>query len=67
MRTPDGTIVEGVVDLAFRNDEGQWVVVDFKTDAELVVEGAYALQVTTYVQAIAALGEPVARGVVLSV
>jgi ATP-dependent exoDNAse (exonuclease V) beta subunit len=31
---PDGSILEGVLDLAFEEDEG-WTVVDFKTQAEL--------------------------------
>ena len=34
MQAEDGTLVEGVVDLAFR-DDGTWVVVDFKTDREV--------------------------------
>jgi ATP-dependent exoDNAse (exonuclease V) beta subunit len=54
LRAPDGTIVEGVVDLAFEEDGG-WIVVGFKTDAEL--EGrmeAYERQVGLYAAAIAA-------------
>lgn len=35
LRTHDGTIVEGVADLAFRKID-RWVVVDFKTNQELV-------------------------------
>src|SRR5262249_51160485 len=31
---PDGSILEGVLDLAFEEDDG-WTVVDFKTQAEL--------------------------------
>ena len=34
----DGTLVEGVVDLAFEED-GAWIVVDYKTDRELAVGG----------------------------
>ena len=52
LRTPDGSIVEGVVDLAFEEDGG-WIVVDFKTDAEL--EGRldpYERQVGLYAAAI---------------
>ena len=30
----DGTLVEGVVDLAFEED-GAWIVVDYKTDREI--------------------------------
>src|SRR5262249_12503363 len=49
-----GSLVEGVVDLAFFDSEtGRWTVVDFKTDVEL--EGRleeYRLQVGLYVEAI---------------
>jgi ATP-dependent exoDNAse (exonuclease V) beta subunit len=63
----DGTLVEGQVDLAFEEDDG-WVVVDFKTDADLRSElDAYRRQVTIYVRALAiATGRP-ARGVLLRV
>ena len=59
MQTEDGTLVEGVVDLAFR-DEGTWVVVDFKTDRELEVAlDVYRRQVQLYAQMVArATGEP---------
>jgi ATP-dependent helicase/nuclease subunit A len=51
---PDGTIVEGVVDLAFA-DEAGWTVVDFKTDVELDGRLAvYERQVALYAAAIAA-------------
>jgi hypothetical protein len=33
-RQPDGSLVEGVLDLAFE-EAGGWTVVDFKTDAEM--------------------------------
>lgn len=67
----DGSIVEGVVDLAFREEQGErvrWIVVDFKTDAELGErEAAYARQVALYARAIAAAtGEP-AEGLLLRV
>jgi ATP-dependent helicase/nuclease subunit A len=54
LRVADGTIIEGVVDLAFEED-GAWIVVDFKTDAEL--EGRlepYERQVGLYAAAVAA-------------
>jgi ATP-dependent exoDNAse (exonuclease V) beta subunit len=57
---PDGTMVEGVVDLAFE-DGGRWVVVDYKTDRELAAlgEDRYRLQVALYAMAIArATGAP---------
>jgi ATP-dependent helicase/nuclease subunit A len=52
-RCPDGSLVEGVVDLAFKRGES-WVVVDFKTDR--VVDTAldtYRRQVGLYVAAVA--------------
>jgi ATP-dependent exoDNAse (exonuclease V) beta subunit len=63
---PGGTLVEGVIDLAFREGTG-WVVVDFKTDAVIAAQGAYAEQVRLYMDAVrAATGEP-ALGVLLGV
>ena len=55
----DGTLVEGVVDLAFEED-GAWIVVDYKTDRELAVgEGPYRRQLAAYASAIArATGAP---------
>ena len=52
MTLPDGTLVEGIVDLAFE-ENGRWVVVDFKTDRELSAQlGPYARQVQFYSDAI---------------
>jgi ATP-dependent helicase/nuclease subunit A len=67
IRVPDGSIVEGVVDAAFADDDG-WTVIDFKTDVELGARRAeYARQVALYAEAIAqATGRP-ARGVLLRV
>jgi ATP-dependent exoDNAse (exonuclease V) beta subunit len=50
---PDGTFVEGIVDLAFEED-GAWVVVDYKTDRELAAEGEerYRRQVSLYAGAV---------------
>ena len=48
----DGTLVEGVVDLAWEED-GQWIVADYKTDRELAVEERYRHQVALYAAAIA--------------
>ncbi len=68
----DGAIVDGTVDLAFREaapDGGAvWTVVDFKTDVEIgPVLARYEAQVRIYARAItAATGEP-ARAVLLSV
>jgi ATP-dependent exoDNAse (exonuclease V) beta subunit len=71
LREPDGTLLEGVVDLAFRDvDTGGavWTVVDYKTDQELEgKQAAYEAQVMSYARAIAvATGERV-RGVLLRV
>jgi ATP-dependent exoDNAse (exonuclease V) beta subunit len=71
LRLEDGTLAEGVVDLAFREHDAsgaRWCVVDFKTDHELGPRRAqYAEQVRLYVRAVAeATGEP-ARGVLLGV
>ena len=62
MRTDDGTVVEGVVDITFREAHG-WTVVDYKTDRELEEsDGAldvYRQQVALYAAMIAkATGEP---------
>ena len=67
MRLDDGTIVDGVVDLAFADSNG-WTVVDFKTDRELGDRTArYQAQVRLYLRAItAATGQP-ARGLLLIV
>jgi len=35
---PDGTLIEGVVDLAFE-EGGEWTVVDYKTDREIAASG----------------------------
>ena len=67
LKLEDGTLAEGVIDLAFLDADG-WVVIDFKTDAELEAHRAeYESQVSVYLRAIAkATGKP-ARGVLLSV
>jgi ATP-dependent exoDNAse (exonuclease V) beta subunit len=67
MRTDDGTLVEGVVDLAFR-DGGVWVVVDFKTDREM--EGSvdlYRRQVRLYAQMVARATDLPTRAVLMRV
>jgi len=74
VRRPDGSLLEGVVDLAFRETEGQgktqrarWTVVDFKTDVEIGAADVYERQVRAYAEAIAVVtGEP-ARAVLLGV
>jgi ATP-dependent exoDNAse (exonuclease V) beta subunit len=57
---PDGAIVEGVLDLAFEDDDG-WTVVEFKTQAELAGSlGRYRRQVGKYAAVVARVtGRPV--------
>jgi ATP-dependent exoDNAse (exonuclease V) beta subunit len=63
---PDGTLLEGVVDLAFREASG-WTVVDFKTDAHPQAQPQYSRQLLLYCAAIeAATGVP-ARAALLAV
>ena len=65
-RLAGGTLLEGVVDLAFREPSG-WTVVDFKTDARPGEHPQYAAQLQLYCEAItAATGQP-AKGVLLGV
>ena len=70
LRKPDGTLIEGTVDLAFREEvdgAGAWTVVDFKTDARAEDHPQYLEQLGHYCAAVtAATGEP-ARGVILAV
>jgi ATP-dependent helicase/nuclease subunit A len=64
---PDGTLVEGIVDLAFA-ENGEWLVVDFKTDQEVEQAlNAYSRQVALYADAVAkAIGQP-SRGILMVV
>jgi ATP-dependent exoDNAse (exonuclease V) beta subunit len=69
MRLEDGTLVEGVVDLAFREDTADFAgctVVDFKTDREFEKSSReYTSQVRIYADAVAAATNCVARGILL--
>lgn len=71
-RQNDGTLVEGVVDLAFRETDAfgnaKWIVVDYKTDLDAVgASDTYVVQVETYARAIeSATGMP-AEGILLGV
>jgi ATP-dependent exoDNAse (exonuclease V) beta subunit len=71
MRLEDGTLVEGVVDLAFREDTADfagWTVVDFKTDREFEKSSSeYISQVRIYTVAVSAATNTPARGVLLVV
>jgi ATP-dependent helicase/nuclease subunit A len=65
--TEDDVLIEGVADLAFEENDG-WIVVDFKTDAEIAGRlDLYKRQVGIYTRAIsAATGRP-ATGVLVHV
>ena len=64
---PDGSLMEGVVDLAFE-DEGRWVVVDYKTDRELAAaEPEYRRQVAAYAAAVSAAMQAPASAVLVRV
>ena len=62
LRADDGRVIEGIVDVAFR-EAGVWTVVDYKTDRDIGEGGgaaeAYRRQVALYAETIArATGEP---------
>jgi ATP-dependent helicase/nuclease subunit A len=67
----DGGLVEGVIDLAFRDhtpDFTGWTVVDFKTDREFEeTSDRYIAQVRVYSQAVGAATTAPTRGVLLVV
>jgi ATP-dependent exoDNAse (exonuclease V) beta subunit len=68
-RTDDGTSLDGIADLVYLTGAGaesRWVVVDFKTDADLAPRlDEYRAQIAIYVRGIsAATGRP-AEGVIL--
>jgi ATP-dependent exoDNAse (exonuclease V) beta subunit len=67
LTTDDGTLVEGVVDLAFE-ENGVWTVVDYKTDRELArgVE-SYRRQVALYAAAIGSATGKKTTGVIVQV
>ena len=66
-RAADGTLVEGVLDLALREPSG-WIIVDFKTDREVGDRAAlYVAQVRRYAEAVRAATGLGVRGVLLSV
>jgi len=68
LRLADGTVLEGIVDLAFEED-GAWTIVDYKTDREIAATGEdrYRRQISLYTSAIAeATGSP-ASGVLVRI
>jgi ATP-dependent helicase/nuclease subunit A len=69
LRLGDGTLLDGVVDLAFAGErDGPWTIVDFKTDAGADANRAcYEEQVRLYARAIAEATSRPARAVLLYV
>jgi ATP-dependent helicase/nuclease subunit A len=66
LKLDDGTLVEGVVDLAFREDFAGWTVVDFKTDREFAASSTrYIAQVQLYSEAVQRATASPTRGLVL--
>jgi ATP-dependent helicase/nuclease subunit A len=67
----DGPLVEGVLDLAFKEDNPEfrgWTIIDFKTDRELKAsQEQYVAQVATYVDAVRLSTGAPARGFLLIV
>ena len=67
-RLDDGTLVEGVVDLAYKDEAGGWTVVDFKTDRELgAALDVYKHQVALYADMIARATGDVTHSVLVRV
>jgi ATP-dependent helicase/nuclease subunit A len=63
----EGVLVDGVLDLAFEDNDG-WTVLDFKTDAEMEhAEPRYRRQVYLYVEGIAKASGKVARGILVRI
>jgi ATP-dependent exoDNAse (exonuclease V) beta subunit len=65
----DGSLIEGVLDLAFRDERGAgWTVVDYKTDVDVQGrQGDYEAQILLYAQAVARATGESAVGVLLRV
>jgi ATP-dependent exoDNAse (exonuclease V) beta subunit len=62
-KAPDGTLIEGTIDLAFEDLTGL-TVVDFKTDRELATDlERYTRQLTVYCRALGTLRNTTARGI----
>lgn len=61
----DGTLIEGIVDLAFV-EQAQWLVLDFKTDQEVEQAlDAYSRQVALYADAVSKATGQTSRGVLM--
>lgn len=66
LRLEDGRLLEGVIDLAFV-EQDRWVVVDFKSDAEGFQPARYERQVRWYLHALSQLTGRQATGYLLRV
>jgi ATP-dependent exoDNAse (exonuclease V) beta subunit len=65
LRQTDGSVIEGVLDLAFEHD-GRWTVVDFKTDSEIAGRlEHYRRQVRLYAAMVARATGTKAHGVLM--
>ena len=69
LKRGDGSLVEGVVDLAFRaRSDAPWTVVDFKTDVRVDIKKEdYQRQVALYAEALSQASGADAEGVLLYV
>ena len=65
-RVDSTRLVEGFVDLAFREADA-WTIVDFKTDEELRRSGAYEAQLGVYVEAVKAATGMRVNGILMRV
>ncbi|MFT5434958.1 MAG: ATP-dependent exoDNAse (exonuclease V) beta subunit, partial [Myxococcota bacterium] len=67
-KLPDGRLLEGIVDMTFREGD-VWTVVDFKTDVVLTADArdAYSRQVRLYCRALEEATGQKATGVLLQV
>ena len=69
LKLENGSLIEGVVDLAFRDDTPDfsgWTVIDFKTDREFAMASdRYKAQVATYAGAIQTATGMDSRGILL--
>jgi ATP-dependent exoDNAse (exonuclease V) beta subunit len=62
----EDALLEGTIDLAFER-EGQWTIVDFKTDTDIASAlDHYRMQVALYAAALARASQPVRRSIILS-
>jgi len=67
LRVDGGRLMEGVIDLAFVEDNA-WVIVDFKTDADITSGGyRYQRQLQWYASALSRLTGLPARAYLLGV